>query len=149
MEARGPVNGINGVFIQELPTQSGLPRRNPGPTALTSGGLWQEVCVTLQGHASRDHHWSNAKPVMLNDVTGSITFTMACPGSFMPVTCAQCGPVLVCGEKGLPMVELANSGVLSEHGAELWAQNPLEDIGHSWQPHRVCFWQFSQQHSHQ
>ena len=37
------------------------------------------VCATLQGHASPDHHCPTAKPVVPDDVTGSITFTTASP----------------------------------------------------------------------
>ena len=33
-----------------------------------------EVCTTLQGYASLDHHWPTAKLVTQDDVTGSITF---------------------------------------------------------------------------
>ena len=41
--------------------------------------------MTLQGYASPDHHLPTAKRVILDDVTGSITFTTASLYTFMPV----------------------------------------------------------------
>lgn len=38
-------------------------------------GCDTKVCVILQGYASPDHSWSTAKLVMLDDITGSMTFT--------------------------------------------------------------------------
>lgn len=51
-------------------------------------------CATLQRHVCPYHHWPATKPVMLYDVTDSITFTAAFPGSFTLVTCAQFEPAL-------------------------------------------------------
>ena len=57
-------------------------------------------------YASPDHHWPTTKQVMLDDVTGSITFTTVSPDSFTTVTCAHCEPALICEEKGAPMADL-------------------------------------------
>ena len=80
-----------------------IPVPNNGQSTV---GYDMEVCATRQGYSPPDHHWPTAKPVMLNDVTGSITFTTASPDSFTPVTCAQCEPALICEENGAPMADL-------------------------------------------
>ena len=77
-----------------------------------------EVYATLQGYATPDHHWPTAKLVMLGDVTGSITFTTVSPGSFMPVTCAQCEPSLIGQENGAPMSELPMLALAEHKGRE-------------------------------
>lgn len=43
---------------------------------------------------------------MLDDVTGSITFSTASPDSLVPVTCAQCEPAVICEENRAPMADL-------------------------------------------
>ena len=64
-----------------------------------------EVCATHQEYAARDHHWPTTKPVLLYDATNNITFTMASPDSFKPVTRAQCEPALICcAIVGLPIL---------------------------------------------
>ena len=89
-----------------------------------------EVCATLQGYASRDHHWPTTKLVMLDDVTGSITFTTVSPDSFTPVTYAQCEPALICEENGVDQPILVFSGECqSSCRVQVWAQVPLEDVG--------------------
>ena len=42
-----------------------------------TAGHDSDVCVTLHEYVSPHHHWPITKLVMLDDVTGSITFTMA------------------------------------------------------------------------
>ncbi|CAB1460430.1 unnamed protein product [Pleuronectes platessa] len=44
---------------------------------------------------------------MLDDVTGSITFTTVFPDSFTTVTCAQREPALICEENAVLVVEQA------------------------------------------
>ena len=94
-----------------------VPNSSPGTV-----GYDMEVCVTLEGYTTSDHHWPTNKPIMLEDFTGSITFTMASPDSFMSVTCAQCEPALICEENWVPP---ANSGVsnrmaIEQLGMGLW-----------------------------
>ncbi|CAB1422580.1 unnamed protein product [Pleuronectes platessa] len=110
-------------------------------------GYDMEVCATLQGYAFPDHQRPIANPVMLNVVTGSITFTTASPDSFTPVTCAQCKPALICEENRAPKGGPANAGVLLSipielHCAGLRAQVPLEVAGPACHPQGVCFCQF-------
>ena len=108
-----------------------------------------EVRETLQGNASPDHHWPTTQPVVLDDVTGSRTFTTPSPDSFTPVTCAQCEPAFICEENWVPVAGgPANSGVLWWMPIGLWAQVPLQDVRPSCHPHGVCFWQFGQKHAH-
>ena len=59
-----------------------VPNRSQGTV-----GCDMEVCETLQGYASPDHHWPTTKLVKLDDVTGSITFPRVSPDSF---TCHMC-----------------------------------------------------------
>ena len=40
-------------------------------------GYDKENCATHQEHDSPNHHWPTTKPVMLDDVVGSITFNTA------------------------------------------------------------------------
>ncbi len=91
---------------------------------------------------------------MLNDVTGSITFSTASPDPFTSVTCAQGEPVCICEKHRAASGRPANSGVqwqmpIELHDAGQWAQGPLEDIRPSGHPHEVCLWLFGQRHSHQ
>lgn len=46
------------------------------------------------------------KLAMLNDVSGSTTFSMASPDPFTSVTCAQCEYALICEEHRTPVVDL-------------------------------------------
>lgn len=62
--------------------------------------------MTFQGYATPDHHCPTPKPVMLDDVPGSIMFTTASADSYMPITCAQCDPALTCVENELTVADL-------------------------------------------
>lgn len=62
---------------------------------------------SVWGFISPEHHWPTTKLVMLDDITGSITFTMASPDSFTPVACAQCVSALICEENRRPVADLA------------------------------------------
>lgn len=57
-------------------------RRNPGSSAPVSVQPSKDI-------PPLDHHWPTAKTVMLDDVTGSITFLNASLDSFPSVICAQ------------------------------------------------------------
>lgn len=42
-----------------------------------SGCCWLSVERPVQGHASPDYNWPTAKPLMLDDLAGNITFTLS------------------------------------------------------------------------
>lgn len=128
----GPDNGINAFLSQLLPTHCGqmrlgivLHKEEPRahytsvrsdncsedfisvPNSIQrTAGYNMEVCVTFQGYATPDHHCPTPKPVMLDDVPGSLMFTTASADSFMPITCNQCEPALTCVENELTVADL-------------------------------------------
>lgn len=56
---------------------------------------------------------------MLNDVAGSITFSLSSPDSFTAITGAQGEPALVCEKVQGASGGLANSGALEQMPVEL------------------------------
>ena len=52
------------------------------------------------------HHRFTTRPVMLNDVAGSITFSLSSPDSFTSITGAQGEPALICEKYKKPMADL-------------------------------------------
>lgn len=98
-------------------------------------------------------HWPTIKPVMLNDVTGRITFSTASTDPFMSVTCAQGEPALICEKhrtQAGPVVDLPTlvfySMANANHAPRCRAQSTrsTKDAGPSGQPHEVCLWCFCQ-----
>ena len=94
-----------------------------------------EVCSSLHGYASPDHHWPTTKPVMLNDVAGSIAFSLASPDPFTSITDAQGEPALICEKHRAPVADMpilvfyskcqSSSTVLgSEHRAHYRTSRP-------------------------
>ena len=69
-------------------------------------GYDKEVCATLQGFASPDHPWPTARPVMLDDVTGSTMSNTLSPDILRPDTCAQCEAALICEENRVPVINV-------------------------------------------
>ncbi|KAI3359029.1 hypothetical protein L3Q82_015428 [Scortum barcoo] len=76
-----------------------------------------------------------AKPVMLEDVAGSRTFSTASPDSVTSVTCAQCEPAFICEEHRAPVANLpilvfsgkcqTSCTVLGcKHNPHLWTSGP-------------------------
>ena len=97
--------GTRGPLLQEEP-RARCSRRNPGPAAPggTQGPLHQEE--------PRAHCTSvKSDNLLLDDVTGSITFTTMSPDSLTSITCAQCEPAHLWRELGTSLGP-ANSGVL-------------------------------------
>ena len=86
---------------------------------------------------------------MLNDVAGSIAFSLASPDPFTSITGAQGEPAL--SEKPQWRTcqfwcSIANP--IELHGAGQWAQGTLQDVAPWGHPNEVCFWLFGQRHSH-
>lgn len=76
-------------------------------------GYDMEVCATLQGFTSQTIT-DLAKPVMMDDVTGSTMSIMVSPDSFPLFTVAQCESSLICEVNGTPMVDLPILGFSCE-----------------------------------
>lgn len=70
-----------------------------------------EVCASLRGFAT--------KAVLLNDFTGSVTFSAGSPDPFMSVTGYQDEHALICEQHAALVVDLPNSGVLCQMPIEL------------------------------
>ncbi len=105
-------------------------------------------------NSSSDHQWSTTKPIMLDDVAGSLILSMASTDSFTSVTCStwNCSqPRRVLGTNG----GSANSGVLWQMPIKLHSTGLCQHrshyrmLGPSYHPYGACFWQFIQNHSYQ
>lgn len=84
--------------------------------------------------------------VMLNDVTGSITFIRPCPDSFMPVTCARCESAHICKENRVPLTDLQIQVFFRkcQLSCTVLACEQQRTLG----LRGLWFWQFSQKHAH-
>lgn len=73
------------------------------PLAMTWRSMWPSKDML---RPSLTHH----QTIMLDDVTGSRTFTTESPDFFTPVTCVQCEPDLICEDNKAQMEDLVFSG---------------------------------------
>ena len=168
----GPVNGIKamrhpGTAYTPLATWGralSCTRRNPGPTALSARpgkrvwgfhpGTWQQLGYRWPARGGLGdpasiclpRPWLThcTRPLMLDDVGGSVTFTTAPPDSFTSVTRANCEPALICEKNGVTnLANLVFSGKSQSSCTVLcsWALLSLEDVRPSRHPHGVWFWQ--------
>lgn len=170
----GPVNGINALVIQDLPAHSGhmrpgivLHQEEPRAhcTCIRSDNCSEDFIPVPNSSQGNIMTWRSVRPskdtlsqtitdhrqIMLDDVTGSITFISrlfhvchmcsAWTCSYLwREQCASGGPV--------------NSDVLWQtssklHSAGLWAQVTLTQSWPSCQSHEVCLWQFEPKHAQQ
>lgn len=80
--------------------------------------LWRSTRYTIN-MPSQTITDPQPKPVRLSNITGSIKFSMASPGPFTSLICAQGEHALICKKHRAPML-------IKLHGATQWAQGQLE-----------------------
>lgn len=93
---------------------------------LIPNGSQGAISCSLYGYTSPDHPWRTTKSIMLNNLTGSITFFTSSLDRFTSVTCAQDGFAPICEVQGTSGGS-ANSSILWQmpvgfHAAGQWAQ---------------------------